>query len=164
MTTQGMGGAGVTGTTGAETASQKARRTARWARTMAKWAITRARSKRKWEFVNFTGSAGSESRGIVDLLAIRKDHAALDGSHRGDLFEMILIQVKGGAASWPSDKDVARLRAVQQRYNARAVVLAIWKKGEVLELHQLVPEGNDAAAAGRRGCWTRVDDPVRLFQ
>ncbi|MBA2438741.1 MAG: hypothetical protein H0V52_10420 [Acidimicrobiia bacterium] len=64
-----------------------------------KWLIRRARSERAWEIVNFTGRAGRESAGIVDLLAIRKDHTIDLVKHRGDYFEMILIQVKGGSAS-----------------------------------------------------------------
>jgi hypothetical protein len=36
--------------------------------------------------------AGRESAGIIDLLAIRKDHAKANGKFkRGDLFEIILI-------------------------------------------------------------------------
>jgi hypothetical protein len=59
--------------------------------------------------VNFTGRAGRESTGVVDLLAIRKDHSIDAVKHRGDFLEMILIQVKRGGAPRPNGKDIARL-------------------------------------------------------
>jgi hypothetical protein len=95
---------------------------------MVKWLITRVRAKRGWEIVNFTGLQGGESTGIVDLLAIRKDHRVV-GFPGGDWFEMILIQVKGGSARWPNGSDILRLRAVADRYRARDVVLAEHKSG-----------------------------------
>ena len=54
---------------------------------------------RRWQLVGFPGPAGRESTRIVDLIAIRKDHATVNGGFkRGDLFEIILIQIKGGGA------------------------------------------------------------------
>ena len=45
---------------------------------------------------------GHESAGIVDLMAIRKDHGTHNSKFkRGDLFEIILIQIKGGGARLP---------------------------------------------------------------
>lgn len=65
-----------------------------------------------------------ESAGIVDLMAVRKDHATRNGDfERGDLFEIILIQIEGGGARWPNADDICRLRAVAKRYKARDVVL-----------------------------------------
>ncbi len=118
---------------------RKAQKTAKWARTMTKWLITRAGgAKTKWKFVEFGGSAGSESRGIVDILAIRKDHGQGGGGlKRGDRFEIILIQTKGGSAPRPKKEDVERLSRVARLYRAKAVVLAEWKKGVRLQLHRL---------------------------
>jgi len=49
---------------------KKAQYTAKWARTMTKWLITYTRRKgARWNIVEFGGVTGSESRGIVDLLA-----------------------------------------------------------------------------------------------
>ncbi len=48
----------------------------------------------------------------------------------GDLFEIIVIQIKGGSAKWPTKSDIARLRKVARYYRARGVVLAEWKKGK----------------------------------
>ena len=49
---------------------------------------------------------------------------------RGDMFETILIQVKGGNARWPSDADIVRLRAVANRYTCSAILgLAEHKSG-----------------------------------
>ena len=47
----------------------------------------------------------------------------------GDLFEIILVQVKGGSARSPTTEDCIRLREVARHYAARAVVLFEWKKG-----------------------------------
>ena len=64
------------------------------------------------ELVSFPGPAGRESAGIVDLMAIRKNHAKSKGRFkRGDLFEIILIQIKGGGARRPKMDDIKRLRA-----------------------------------------------------
>lgn len=54
---------------------RKAHDTAKWARTMTKWLVTYTRRKgAKWTLVDFGGKRKSEARGIVDLIAIRKDH------------------------------------------------------------------------------------------
>jgi len=55
-------------------AQEKARRTARWAITMSKVRIRQVLARTRWQLVTFTGKAGGESTGVVDLLAIRKDH------------------------------------------------------------------------------------------
>jgi hypothetical protein len=121
------------------TPAQKAARTARWANTMVKHAISHATggkrpglpSVKAWQIVSFPGRAGAESRGVVDLLAVRRDHRTDTGALRsGDLLEIILIQVKGGSAPRPSTEDLSRLRKVQRWHRARSIVLAEWKKGE----------------------------------
>ena len=62
-------------------------------------------------------------------MAIRKNHAKPKSPFkRGDLFEIILIQVKGGAKH-PNKAEIKRLRDVAKYYNARDVVLAEWVKG-----------------------------------
>lgn len=132
------------------TPSAKAHRTGRWARIMTKWLITRVATARGWEIVNFTGRQGRESRGIVDMLAIRKDHKNATFP-RGDLFEMILIQVKGGNARRPTASDVLRLRAVAHRYHARDVVLAEHKSGRQPKFYRLNRAANGASL---RDCWT----------
>jgi hypothetical protein len=118
---------------------RKAQKTARWARIMTKWLITFASdTKRKWKFVEFGGLTGSESRGIVDILAIRKDHGPeKNGLKRGDLFEMVFIQTKGGTSPRPKKDDLKRLARLARIYKAKAVVLAEWKKGTELQLFRL---------------------------
>ena len=98
---------------------------------MTKWLITWSRRRSvRWNIVEFGGATGSESRGIVDLLAIRKDHRSSgNGLKSGDLFDMVLIQTKGGAARNPSNMDIKRLLKVAAHHRASAVILAIWKKG-----------------------------------
>ena len=119
---------------------QKAQKTARWARIMTKWLITYSRRNgAKWRFVKFGGITGAESYGIVDILAIRKDHKPKkEGIKRGDLFDLVLIQTKGGNARFPSDSDIARLIKAADHHRAKAVVLAEWKLGTKPNLYQLV--------------------------
>mgnify|MGYP001563278106 CR=1 FL=1 len=128
------------------TPSARAAHTAKWETTMTRWAIRfastgkRAGTKtvKRWQFVSFAGPAGSESRGIVDLMAIRRDHRTSTGPFKfGDLFEIIFVQIKGGSAAWPTIGDLKRLHAVRRRYRAKAVVLASWRKGAEPQFHIL---------------------------
>ena len=117
---------------------RKAGDTARWATTMTKWLVARTKSRTDWQLVGFPGQKGAESRGIVDLLAIRKDHRnPPTGLKRGDLFEIVLVQIKGGSARWPTRGDILRLREVARHYHAKAVVLADWQKGRQPTLYTL---------------------------
>ena len=150
-----------------DTITGAAIRTAKWATTMTKWRIgfeTRGRRlakpgvkpARRWQLVGFPGPAGRESAGIVDLIAIRKDHSKSNGKFkRGDLFEIILIQIKGGGARWPNAADVRRLRAVAKRYRARAVVLAEWVKASHQKFYTLGKDASDPKRA-----WKEVDPGV----
>jgi hypothetical protein len=118
-------------------AATRAALTARWATTITRWAIrfsttgkrSNTQAVKRWQFVSFAGPGGSESRGIVDLVAIRKDHRTVEAFRPGDLFELVFIQIKGGSAPWPTVEDLRRLRAVQRFYRAKAVVLASWQRG-----------------------------------
>ena len=107
---------------------------------MTKWLITKSgEAGVRWRFVEFGGVTGAESRGIIDILAIRKNHRTIrHGLKRGDLLDIVLIQVKGGSALRPSERDIDRLRAVKEYHHARIVVLAEWKKGRELKLSELV--------------------------
>jgi hypothetical protein len=119
-------------------AQQKAARTARWAVTMAKVRIRRVASRTRWQLVTFHGKSGGESVGVVDMLAIRKDHSPqIGGIRRGDALQIILIQVKGGTAAMPTFDDAARLRAVAKRHGACDVLLATWKKGTMPRFFRL---------------------------
>jgi hypothetical protein len=87
-------------------AQQKAARTARWAVTMTKVRIRQVASRTRSQLVTFYGKSGAESAGIVDLMAVRKDHGEpYPGSRRGDCLQIILIQVKGGSAPRPTLED-----------------------------------------------------------
>lgn len=124
------------------TAPQKALKTATWARTMTKVIISRNNKKPPfWHVINFLGAGKQESGGIIHLLAIRKDHSKTHSFPKGDGFEIILVQVKGGAARNPSAADIQRMEAVKQRYGATAVVLSSWKKGSAAELRVLSKAG-----------------------
>lgn len=128
---------------------------------MTKWLITYTNAGVAWQLVTFAGPGGRESRGIVDLIAIRKNHlSGRTGLERGDLFEIVLIQIKGGSAAWPSPEDIARLRAVKRHHRAKHVVLAAWKKGKQPELYKL-----GRARSGRprhASCWQPVS-PDEVF-
>jgi hypothetical protein len=106
---------------------------------MTKWLVTHSRrTGAKWTIVEFGGKTRAESRGIVDLLAIRKDHRKdVAGMKRGDLFDIVLIQTKGGSSPRPTAEDILRLKAVARHHRAKAVVLAEWRRAEKLELFRL---------------------------
>ena len=143
-------------------AAKKAAHTARWATTMTKWLVTKTSVGTKWQLVEFTGPGGKESRGIVDVLAIRKDHSTPnDGLKRGDLFEIILIQVKGGSAPWPTLDDIDRLRAVATHHRAKTVVLAEWKKGKQPTFYTL--KKSFKRDSGHRNAWKEVTNVNELF-
>jgi putative protein kinase ArgK-like GTPase of G3E family len=119
--------------------AKKAEDTAKWARTMTKWLIKFSHRKgARWNVVGFEGKTGSEARGVVDLIAIRKDHRQdTKGLKRGDLFEIILLQIKGGSAPRPTDEDIDRLLKVSRHHRAKAIVLAEWQRGKKLDLSTL---------------------------
>ena len=119
--------------------AKKAQYTAKWARTMTKWFVTYGhRAGARWNIVDFGGKTKSESRGVVDLIAIRKDHRQdTKGLKRGDLFEIILLQIKGGSAPRPTDEDIDRLLKVSRHHRAKAIVLAEWQRGKKLDLSTL---------------------------
>jgi hypothetical protein len=118
---------------------QKAHHTAKWARTMTKWLVTYSRRRgARWNLVDFGGKTTAEARGIVDLIAIRKDHRHDGpGLKRGDLFEVVLIQTKGGSAARPTPADAARLSRVARHHRAKAVILAEWRQGKRPALFKL---------------------------
>jgi hypothetical protein len=145
-----------------KTPVEKAAHTARWATTMTKVGIRQALSKKpfpRWHFVEFAGKQGAESRGIVDLVAIRKDHSAPVGDlKRGDSLDIVFIQVKGGSAARPTDDDAKRLRTVKQMHKAKHVLLATWKKGHAAKFFTLrdTPDADN-------GHWNDSPDLKKIF-
>jgi hypothetical protein len=77
---------------------------------------------------------------------------------RGELFEIISIQIKGGGAKRPDKSEIKRLRDVAKHYKARDVVLAEWVKGNQLKFNWLVNYRADPKKA-----WGEVDPGV-LFR
>jgi hypothetical protein len=139
-------------------AQQKAARTARWAVTMTKVRIRQIASRTRWQLVTFYGKSGAESVGVVDLLAIRKDHSEPVGAaRRGDALQIILIQVKGGSAARPTLEDAARLRVVAKRHCARHVLLATWKKGTAARFFRL-------RRASAREPWAEITNLDSIFR
>lgn len=93
----------------------------------------------RWKFVSFRGANKSEWRGVVDLVAIRKN-SVLPTSEllkRGDLFDIMLIQIKGGSARGPTESDCRRLLEVKRLYRAKAIVQFHWRKGKSSEFFVL---------------------------
>lgn len=101
----------------------KVRNTGKIASTLAK-ELAKQYSYR-WQFVDFLGPAGQESAGVVDIVAIRKSgkKPTIEGLKSLNLFELILIQVKGGSAAKPNAEDLSRLIKVKAHYQANDVVL-----------------------------------------
>ena len=125
---------------------------------MAKVRIRRVVSRTRWQLVTFYGKSGGESVGVVDLLAIRKDHRKpIGGIRRGDALQIILIQVKGGAAARPTLEDAARLRIVAKRHCARHVLLATCKKGKEARFFRL-------RRASAREAWIEITNLDSVFQ
>jgi hypothetical protein len=114
-----------------------AQETDRWTEIMLR-ALSNRVAKR-WRFVSFRGKGQREWRGIVDVLAIRKDTSipANPLLRRGDLFEIILIQMKGGSARSPSIEEKRRLQEVARQYEARAIVLFQWQRGRRTKFYTL---------------------------
>jgi hypothetical protein len=109
----------------------------------------------RWHFIKFDGEGGGESRGVVDLIAIRKDHSDTKaGLKRGDALQIILIQVKGGMAAKPTEEDAARIRIVARRHGACGILLATWKKGHAARFYSL---------HGRLSEWHEVKDLRTVF-
>jgi hypothetical protein len=113
----------------------------------------------RWHLLTFCGRDGGESRGVVDLIAIRKNHGVpRRGMRRGDDFQIILIQVKGGYAANPTAEDGKRIRAVARRHRASHVLLATWKKGRAAKFFSL----RQRPVAGLRN-WREVCDLGAIF-
>ena len=106
----------------------KVHNTGKMANTLAK-ALAKRYSKR-WRFVDFRGPKGQESAGVVDIVAIRKcgKLPTVPGLKRLDLFDIILMQVKGGSAANPTAEDIKRLKIVGKQYHAQNIVLFQWQK------------------------------------
>lgn len=122
---------------------KKSRDTGKMANTLAK-ALAKRYSHR-WQFVDFLGPAGRESAGVVDIIAIRKSGGkpTIEGLKSLDLFDIILIQVKGGSAAMPKSEDISRLKKVQAHYHAHDVVLFQWNKKSNLTKFSILDEMNN---------------------
>lgn len=102
--------------------------------------------------MDFGGKTKAEAHDIVDLIAIRKDHRHDGpGLKRGDLFDIILIQTKGGTSPRPTPNDISRVSRVARHHKAKAMVLAEWRRGEKLDLFRL-----------ERNHWQPVN-PIDIF-
>lgn len=137
--------------------------TEKWAVTMTKVRIRQAVTAApfpRWHLLTFAGPDGGESRGVVDMVAIRKDHSKPPtGAKRGDLFQVILIQVKGGFAAKPTAEDGTRLRIVAKKHGACAVLLATWKKGKAARFFSLRRTAGNAVRE-----WSEVADLNAIFR
>jgi hypothetical protein len=127
---------------------------------MTKVRIRRVLSRTRWQLITFCGVAGGESVGVVDLLAVRKDHGKpMLGTKRGDALQIMLIQVKGGSAAMPTLEDGRRLRVVARRHHARRVLLAAWKKGAEARFFELHPRARRSGSE-----WSEVENLDAVFR
>lgn len=144
-------------------AQPKAARTARWAVTMTKVRIRNTLARTRWQLVTFNGPGGHESVGIVDLLAVRKNHRpGSNGLKRGDLLEVVLIQVKGGSAGFPTIDELVRLRIVGRAYRAKAILLAQWIRGEQARFFRL-KRISLARVVRPASAWVELESPEDVF-
>ena len=102
----------------------------------------RAMTKRvggRWKVVSLRGKSGADSKGVVDLVAVRRNLRlpAPHGLAAGDLLDSVIVRLHSADAAKPTPKDVARLRRVARRYAALRIVLHTWTKGVPGELHLL---------------------------
>lgn len=139
-------------------AAAKAQRTWRWAITMTRVLIKRSAERRAWRVVDFHSRAGFESAGIVDLVVVRRDCSR---PSRGDLLELVLVQVKGGAAPWPTFDAITRLRRAAKHHRAAAIVLSVWMKGSMPKLFMLLRLAR--ASGTRREAWEEIADLTAFF-
>ena len=93
------------------------------------------------------------------MFAIRKDHGKpFPGTNRGDTFQIILIQVKGGHAAMPTNDDCDRLRRVAKRHSASGILLATWQKGKSAKFFSLRAKAGNAG-----GDWEGVTALAMFF-
>jgi hypothetical protein len=85
-------------------ASAKAHLTARNAKTFARYALGKA----GWRVVSLDTRKGYEYKGVVDLLAVKRNN------RRPDDLTVMLVQVKGGSARVTRDEENRLRRAVRR--------------------------------------------------
>ena len=126
----------------------KAHTTGRWAEIIFRALSTRVADR--WQFVSFRGSNKGEWRGVVDVIAIRKDTSQPQSEvlKRGDLFDIVLVQIKGGSARGPTEADKQRLRQLSKYYRARAIVQFQWRNGHSSKFSVLQRNGEWQPATG----------------
>ena len=118
------------------TPGRKAHATGRWAETICRVLIRRVASR--WQLVSFRGNGGGEWCGVVDLLAIRKRtaHCGNPKLQKGDRFDKVLVQIKGGSSAMPTLDDCKRLREVA-RIESAEVVLFSWRRRALASFSRL---------------------------
>lgn len=89
-------------------AAVQAHATGRNAKTFAKYALGKA----GWRVVSFDARSGYEYKGIVDLVAIKRNNRAPDE------LTVMLVQVKGGTAR-VTEPEMVRLQAAAKRVRVR---------------------------------------------
>jgi hypothetical protein len=85
-------------------AAQRAYQSGRRAKTFTKYAL----AKRGYKVLSLDSRSGYEYKGVVDLIAIRRN------KKDPDQLEVILLQVKGGTARVSAD-EIVRLRQAARR-------------------------------------------------
>lgn len=98
------------------TAGQKAAHTKKWRAAQVKSLMTAKNAKtfakhrlsqKGYKCISFDAPSGYEFKGVVDLVAIKRD------TRRPDLLKVILLQVKGGSARVTKDEIIRLKRAAK---------------------------------------------------
>ena len=118
--------------------------------------IDREKQTPNSQFVEFRGEDDGESNGIVDLLSIKKDRDTesnkKQGLGKGDLLDIIHIQVKGGGSSLPTSNDIKRMQIVSKFYHCRETLLSEWNPTKFNEVR--------FSRLNSQNEWIRIDEKI----
>ncbi len=101
----------------------------------------------------------------MDLIATRKNTKMPSNAllNRGDLFDIVLIQIKGCSAHGPTRGDCVRLREVKRFYRAKHVVQFQWRKGKSSTFF-LWGETSSGSRRQARSCFSETGEGWVAFE
>ena len=106
------------------------------------------------QFVEFEGSKGGESNGIVDLLVVKRNNDRKKTKNMdcnvNDLLDIIHIQVKGGGSNLPTSNDKRRMQIVSKFYHCRETLLSEWNPAKFSEVR--------FSRLNSQNEWKRIDE------
>ena len=122
-----------------------------------------------WALASFESRRKYDSRGIPDMIAVRRNHKSEVGQearYPGDLLEIILIDVKGsldGEPQYPSKKkDIPRLIKVSEDHRAKKIILArCWVHKDEVAFYELDQSWNETYS---KDPWSLKEDLRDIFE